>query len=160
MIVVHNHPSGNPAPSDDDIAITKDLVASGKLLGIEVLDHLIVGSGHGYTSFGGLVAGYANEVNAPSSSVSGGTGNAANGVTSSISGGTGNIASGWASSVTGGKRNLAIGDSSSVTGGLDNQTISNVCTLSGGMGVTLEERPEGYWMVGQLKSKPEPIAQN
>ncbi len=50
LIVVHNHPSGNPAPSDDDIAITKDLVASGKLLGIEVLDHLIVGSGHRYVS--------------------------------------------------------------------------------------------------------------
>ncbi len=50
LIVVHNHPSGNPAPSDDDIAITEDLVASGKLLGIDVLDHLIVGSGHRYVS--------------------------------------------------------------------------------------------------------------
>ena len=50
LIVVHNHPSGNPAPSDDDIAITKDLVAAGKVLGIEVLDHLIVGSGHRYVS--------------------------------------------------------------------------------------------------------------
>ena len=50
LIVVHNHPSGNPAPSGDDIAITKDLVASGKLLGIEVLDHLIIASGHRYVS--------------------------------------------------------------------------------------------------------------
>ena len=40
LIVVHNHPSGNPTPSDDDIAITKDLVESGKILGIEVLDIL------------------------------------------------------------------------------------------------------------------------
>ena len=50
LIVVHNHPSGNPAPSDDDIAITKDLVASGKVLGIEVLDHLVIGSGQRYVS--------------------------------------------------------------------------------------------------------------
>ncbi|MCI0847690.1 MAG: DNA repair protein RadC [Chloroflexi bacterium] len=50
LIVVHNHPSGNPAPSDDDIAITKDLVEAGKLLGIEVLDHLIIGSGQRYVS--------------------------------------------------------------------------------------------------------------
>ena len=50
LIVVHNHPSGNPAPSDDDIAITADLVASGKLLGIEVLDHLMIGSGQRYVS--------------------------------------------------------------------------------------------------------------
>ncbi len=50
LIVVHNHPSGNPAPSDDDIAITKDLVSFGKVLGIEVLDHLIVGSGNRYVS--------------------------------------------------------------------------------------------------------------
>ena len=50
LIVVHSHPSGNTAPSEDDIAITKDLVASGKLLGIDVLDHLVVGSGHRYVS--------------------------------------------------------------------------------------------------------------
>ncbi len=50
LIVVHNHPSGNPAPSDDDIAITKDLVESGKILGIDVLDHLVIGSGQRYVS--------------------------------------------------------------------------------------------------------------
>ena len=50
LIVVHNPPSGNPAPSDDDIAITADLVESGKLLGIEVLDHLVIGSGQRYVS--------------------------------------------------------------------------------------------------------------
>ncbi len=59
LIVVHNHPSGNPAPSDDDIAITKDLVASGKVLGIEVLDHLIVGSGHRYVSMNENGQGFA-----------------------------------------------------------------------------------------------------
>ncbi|MBC8279828.1 MAG: DNA repair protein RadC [Chloroflexi bacterium] len=50
LIVVHNHPSGNPAPSDDDIAITKDLVEAGKILGIDVLDHLVIGSGQRYVS--------------------------------------------------------------------------------------------------------------
>ncbi len=43
VIFAHNHPSGNTTPSDDDIATTKRLVESGKILGIEVLDHVIVG---------------------------------------------------------------------------------------------------------------------
>jgi DNA repair protein RadC len=42
IIVAHNHPSGNPEPSADDRKITKRLVEAGKLLGIEVLDHVIV----------------------------------------------------------------------------------------------------------------------
>jgi DNA repair protein RadC len=45
IIVVHNHPSGDPSPSPDDIAITRALVQAGELLDIEVLDHLIIGSG-------------------------------------------------------------------------------------------------------------------
>ncbi len=43
IIVAHNHPSGDPTPSPDDIALTRSLVQAGKLLGIEVLDHLIIG---------------------------------------------------------------------------------------------------------------------
>ena len=42
VIVVHNHPSGGLKPSKEDIKITERLVASGKLLGIEVIDHLII----------------------------------------------------------------------------------------------------------------------
>jgi DNA repair protein RadC len=45
LIVVHNHPSGDPTPSPDDIAITRAIIQAGKLLDIEVLDHLIVGRG-------------------------------------------------------------------------------------------------------------------
>ncbi len=43
IIVAHNHPSGDPSPSPEDVAITKDIVAAGKLLSIEVLDHLVIG---------------------------------------------------------------------------------------------------------------------
>ena len=47
VILVHNHPSGNLEPSPEDIAITRRLVEAGKLLGIEVLDHIIISpSGH------------------------------------------------------------------------------------------------------------------
>ena len=47
IIVVHNHPSGDPTPSPDDVAITSQLKATGELLGIEVLDHLVLASqGH------------------------------------------------------------------------------------------------------------------
>ncbi|WNF37184.1 DNA repair protein RadC [Bacillaceae bacterium IKA-2] len=41
-IVAHNHPSGNPQPSREDIEITKKLVESGKIVGIEILDHVII----------------------------------------------------------------------------------------------------------------------
>ncbi len=43
LVLVHNHPSGDPKPSTADIRLTKELVAAGDLLGIEVSDHVIVG---------------------------------------------------------------------------------------------------------------------
>ncbi len=43
LIVVHNHPSGDPTPSQDDVAITKQIVEAGALLGIDVLDHVVIG---------------------------------------------------------------------------------------------------------------------
>lgn len=43
VICLHNHPSGDPQPSREDIEVTKRLVESGKIIGIEVLDHLIIG---------------------------------------------------------------------------------------------------------------------
>lgn len=42
IVVAHNHPSGNPDPSDDDIQVTKRLKEAGKIMGIEILDHVIV----------------------------------------------------------------------------------------------------------------------
>ena len=43
IIVVHNHPSGDPTPSPEDVRVTEQLVEAGKLLDIEVLDHIIIG---------------------------------------------------------------------------------------------------------------------
>ena len=50
IIVVHNHPSGDPTPSSEDVTITRELVSAGGLLGIELLDHVIMGSGNRYVS--------------------------------------------------------------------------------------------------------------
>ena len=43
LIVAHNHPSGDPTPSPDDVRVTEQIVQAGKLLDIEVLDHLVIG---------------------------------------------------------------------------------------------------------------------
>jgi len=50
MILIHNHPSGDPQPSNEDINITNRLVDSGNLIGIRVLDHIIIGDNR-YISF-------------------------------------------------------------------------------------------------------------
>jgi DNA repair protein RadC len=45
VIVVHNHPSGDPAPSGEDLRLTRELMQAGTLLDIEVLDHVVIGRG-------------------------------------------------------------------------------------------------------------------
>jgi len=50
VIIVHNHPSGDTQPSEDDLEITKRLVEAGKILGIDVIDHIIVAK-HSFFSF-------------------------------------------------------------------------------------------------------------
>ena len=45
VVFVHNHPSGDPSPSREDLQTTDRLVACGELLGIKVIDHLIIGDG-------------------------------------------------------------------------------------------------------------------
>jgi len=50
VVLAHNHPSGDPEPSEDDLTITKRLIEAGKILGVEVIDHLIVGK-NGFFSF-------------------------------------------------------------------------------------------------------------
>lgn len=49
LIVSHNHPSGDPTPSSEDVAVTRRLVEAGEMLGIEVLDHVIVGDSRWYS---------------------------------------------------------------------------------------------------------------
>jgi DNA repair protein RadC len=50
IIVVHNHPSGDPTPSPEDVSITRELVSAGELLSIELLDHLVIGYGNRFIS--------------------------------------------------------------------------------------------------------------
>lgn len=50
LVLVHNHPSGDPTPSPEDREVTRQLVAAGRLIGVPVLDHVIIGDGR-YLSF-------------------------------------------------------------------------------------------------------------
>jgi DNA repair protein RadC len=57
IVLCHNHPSGDPTPSADDLALTRRVQEAAELLGIELLDHVIVGDGaHASLREGGLVA--------------------------------------------------------------------------------------------------------
>jgi DNA repair protein RadC len=53
LVLAHNHPSGDPQPSEDDIKITRDLYWAGRMMAIRVLDHVIIGDGR-YTSLADL----------------------------------------------------------------------------------------------------------
>lgn len=56
VIFMHNHPSGDPTPSEEDFALTRRLVAAGEVLGIRVLDHVVIGDGdwHSFADAGSL----------------------------------------------------------------------------------------------------------
>jgi DNA repair protein RadC len=45
IVVIHNHPSGDPTPSPDDVAVTRAILQAGKLLDVDVLDHIVIGLG-------------------------------------------------------------------------------------------------------------------
>lgn len=94
--------------------------------------NLVVGAEHGYSSHGGLLAGYASMVNMPWGSVSGGKGNLASGKYSSVSGGERNKASGNTASISGGGFNTAPGNQSSVTGGSQNTALALRSSVTGG----------------------------
>lgn len=51
ILLFHNHPSGDVTPSEDDIQVTKRVMEAGKLLGIPLLDHIILGEGDSFYSF-------------------------------------------------------------------------------------------------------------
>ena len=60
LILCHNHPSGDPTPSADDLSMTRQMVEAGRLLDIEVLDHLIIGHGR-YVSLKEQGLGFGGE---------------------------------------------------------------------------------------------------
>lgn len=94
--------------------------------------NLVVGPYQSYSSYGGFLAGFANTISGPFSSVSGGAGNTASGPYSSVSGGGWNTASGDFSSVSGGAENTASGYASSVSGGLYGTASGKYSGVSGG----------------------------
>jgi DNA repair protein RadC len=51
VIVSHNHPSGDPEPSDDDLTITRRLTEAGRIVGIDLLDHIVIGTRGSFYSF-------------------------------------------------------------------------------------------------------------
>jgi DNA repair protein RadC len=59
VILVHNHPSGDPTPSAEDRAVTRQLAAAGRALGIPVLDHVVIGRA-GYVSLATELGGAAS----------------------------------------------------------------------------------------------------
>mmetsp|Transcript_30337 Transcript_30337/g.60013 ORF Transcript_30337/g.60013 Transcript_30337/m.60013 type:complete len:330 (+) Transcript_30337:136-1125(+) len=110
--------------------------------------NLIIGDGHEYTSYGGIVTGWYNQISNSYSAVVGGYGNKATGKGSTVtggqyneatgryssisSGGNGNTASGDYSSVLGGESNDAQGEAAVVTGGLNNKAIGDRASVVGG----------------------------
>ena len=49
IVIAHNHPSGDPKPSEEDISTTKRLIEAGKLVGISIIDHIIITSGEHFS---------------------------------------------------------------------------------------------------------------
>ncbi len=94
--------------------------------------NVIIGHGHNYSSFGGLVVGKDNWISRPFASISGGRENVASGRLSSVSGGFRNTASGDISSVSGGTRNNASSFVSSISGGEFNIASGVVSSIGGG----------------------------
>ncbi|RME61891.1 MAG: hypothetical protein D6790_07105 [Caldilineae bacterium] len=80
--------------------------------------NLIIGDKHNYSSYGGFVAGFRNEVSGPYASVCGGSNNTAAGIYTTVTGGRNNTAKGSNSSVSGGIKNITIGEDDWAAGGL------------------------------------------
>ncbi|HYA35323.1 MAG TPA: hypothetical protein VEF03_06875 [Candidatus Binataceae bacterium] len=96
--------------------------------------NLIVGDEHRYTSAGGIVAGYGNQISSLYASVTGGTQNAALAYASTVSGGDSNSAKGSQSSISGGHFNVAAGTQASVSGGESNGADGEYAAVGGGTG--------------------------
>lgn len=114
--------------------------------------NLVLGVDNGYTSFGGIVVGFANSVSSPYATITGGSYSSASGMFSSVSGGESNAASaegaavsgglggkatGRWSAVSGGSTNTASAESAAVSGGSDNTASGSFSIVSGGSGNTV-----------------------
>ncbi len=115
LIVGYNEASPVPGPSEKNGS-----------------HNVVIGHGHIYESFGGLILGQDNSVIAPYSSVTGGNENTASGSYSSVSGGNKNTASGGGASVSGGSLNVASATDSSISGGRFNTASGIHSSVSGG----------------------------
>jgi hypothetical protein len=95
--------------------------------------NLVIGAGHTYTSFGGIVAGDANTITAESASVLGGTGNAATGTRAVVVAGSDNEAAGERAAILGGSSNTVSGSDAVVSGGTFNRAFGEDSAVSGGL---------------------------
>lgn len=98
--------------------------------------NVVVGQGHNFSSFGGLVVGRQNEISGAFAVVSGGFDNTASGASAAVSGGIFNRASGASAAVSGGFDNTASASATSVSGGQGNTASRDSATVSGGHGNT------------------------
>jgi hypothetical protein len=93
---------------------------------------LILGDGHDYTSYGGIVSGFVNDIRAAYACVTGGTGNIAEGTYAAVTGGAQNTASGNVASVSGGQANTANSQATAVSGGFGCTASGERSSVSGG----------------------------
>jgi hypothetical protein len=94
--------------------------------------NVVVGPGHNFSRFGGLVVGFLNEISGDFAAVCGGFANTASGALAAVSGGRANTASGVAAAVSGGGFNIASGAFAAVSGGRLNRAIGDGASISGG----------------------------
>lgn len=133
--------NGNAAAPDGLVGTTNglgNLIVGYNELGNPVVDertgshNLVIGHGHSYSSFGGIVAGQDNLIRGAFATITAGTLNESSGAHSSISGGESNVVSGNRSSVSGGKANTANSYYSTVSGGRNNLAGDYASAVSGG----------------------------
>jgi hypothetical protein len=98
--------------------------------------NVVVGQGHNFSSFGGLVVGRQNEISGAFAAISGGFDNTASGASAAVSGGIFNRARGASAAVSGGFDNTASASATSVSGGRGNTASGESATVSGGHGNT------------------------
>ncbi len=112
--------------------------------------NLVIGAGHSYTSYSGIVNGRDSEISGPGAAVIGGLRNVANGRYATVTGGRQNVASGRFASVGGGGDNIASGDWSSISGGNANMAAGENSTVGGGLNRSTGVGDFSAWTAGSL----------